>query len=57
MKEPPKPKRRPGRPTVRRLKIDATPDGITRKLFAQAKTARSGTAPVRTKTRSLTVGA
>ena len=57
MKEPPKPKRRPGRPTVRRLKIDATPDGIARKLFAQAKTARSGTAPVRTKTRSLTVGA
>lgn len=36
-KEPAKPKRRPGRPTVRLLNIDATPEEIARKLFSQAK--------------------
>lgn len=37
MKKRPRPKRRPGRPETRTLKVDATPDEIVEKIFAKAK--------------------
>jgi hypothetical protein len=36
-KNDPKPKRRPGRPEVRTLKIHVTPGDIVLRMFAQAK--------------------
>ena len=37
MKKTKKPKRKPGRPQTRIIKLDATPEEVTQQMFANAK--------------------